>query len=51
MSRINKTRGFLYSLARVLGDINAIQHGPKAIAKRIVNRAIGRKVVRKMWWR
>ncbi len=35
-------RTFLYRLARLLGDLNAIHRGPRAIAKRIVRRALGR---------
>jgi len=39
---INKTRGFFYQLARVLGDVNAVTKGPEAIAKRY-----GRKMLYK----
>jgi hypothetical protein len=37
---IGKTRGFLYSLARLLGDVNAVQKGK--VGKRIVRRAAGK---------
>jgi hypothetical protein len=37
---IGKTRGFLYGLARLLGDINAVQKGK--VGKRIVRRAAGK---------
>lgn len=37
---IGKTRGFLYWLARLLGDINAIKRGKTG--KRIMRRAAGR---------
>jgi len=33
-------RSLLYALARLMGDINAVQRGPGAVVKRI-----GRKVV------
>ncbi|NLX91896.1 MAG: hypothetical protein GXZ07_10015 [Firmicutes bacterium] len=40
---INKTRGFLYTLARLLGDFQAISSGsPKKIGKRIARRAAGK---------
>lgn len=39
---INKTRGFFYQLARLLGDVNAVVKGPEAIAKRY-----GRKMLYK----
>ncbi len=35
-------RNFLYKLARLLGDINAIAKGPKATVKRIERRLAGR---------
>lgn len=37
---INKTRGFLYWLARLLGDVNAVKKG--RVGKRIVRRTTGR---------
>ncbi|HVL37816.1 MAG TPA: hypothetical protein VM328_00365 [Fimbriimonadaceae bacterium] len=41
---INKTRGFLYLLARFLGDVNAVKRGTvgKRVARRIVGKATGR---------
>lgn len=42
-------RGLLYLLARWLGDVNAVRRG--RLHKRIVNRWVGRTVVRRMWWR
>jgi len=41
---INKTRGFLYWLARILGDVNAVQKGKvgKRMARRAVGKATGR---------
>jgi hypothetical protein len=35
-------RSALYRLARLLGDLNALHRGPRAVAKRIVRRALGR---------
>ncbi len=37
---INKTRGFLYRLARILGDLNAVQRG--RIGRRILRRSAGK---------
>jgi hypothetical protein len=42
-------RGFLYWLARLLGDVNAIQKGPRAIEKRIERRIVGKFTARKLW--
>lgn len=43
---INKTRGILYRLAKILGDINAVKRGGvgKRIARRVVGRASGRGI-------
>jgi len=38
-----KVRSLLYRAARLLGDVNAIRRGPKAMAKRWVGKAAGRK--------
>jgi|LSQX01.3.fsa_nt_gb hypothetical protein len=50
---INKTRSFLYTLARLLGDFQAISSGdPKKIAKRAARKAAGRatgRVFRKLF--
>lgn len=45
---INKTRGFLYTLAKILGDINAIQKGTmgKRLARRAAGKATGRALGR-----
>jgi len=37
---INRTRGFLYWLARLLGDVNAVQKGK--VGKRVARRAAGK---------
>lgn len=36
---LNTIRSFLYSLASLLGDVNAISRGPQAIAKRVARKA------------
>lgn len=50
---INKTRGFLYQMARLLGDFQALSSGdPKKMAKRAGRRAAGKaagKVFRKLF--
>lgn len=47
---ISKTRGFLYWLAKLLGDVNAVQKGK--VGKRIVRRGAGKvtgRTMRKMF--
>ena len=44
---INKTRGLLYWLARLLGDVNAVKKGK--VGKRIVRRAAGKATDRGLW--
>lgn len=41
---INRTRGFLYWLARLLGDVNAAKRGRlgRRVGRRITGRATGR---------
>jgi hypothetical protein len=41
---IAKVRGLLYRLARLLGDVNAVEKGkaPQRVERRIVGRAVGR---------
>ena len=48
MKSINKTRGFLYWLARILGDVNAVSRcvetaSPKPLVKRALHKVVGRK--------
>ena len=46
---INKTRGVLYQLAKLLGDISAITSGnPTKMAKRVGRRAVGKATGRAM---
>lgn len=41
---INKARGVLYAIARVLGDAQAVQRGrvPQRVGRRVVGRLLGR---------
>jgi len=41
-SSISQVRGFLYGLARLLGDISAASKGPKATAQRMARRTAGK---------
>lgn len=45
---IGKTRGFLYLLARLLGDVQAVRKGRigRRVGRRIVGRATGRGIGR-----
>lgn len=41
--KMGKLRSFLYSLARLLGDVSAVASGsPKKMGKRVVRRAAGK---------
>jgi hypothetical protein len=48
---IGKSRGWLYALARLLGDASAVKNGTigKRIARRAVGKAVGRGIGR--WFR
>jgi hypothetical protein len=39
---LGRLRSFLYALARLLGDVQAVRKGPKAVGKRVVRRLAGR---------
>ncbi len=51
MRSLNEVRKTLYSLARILGDINAILGGPRKMLRRFGNKVIGRKLIRRLWWK
>lgn len=45
-------RSSLYRAARLLGDGQALASGkPRRIVKRAANKVIGRKLVRRVWFR
>jgi len=47
---MNKLVSSLFKLARVANDISKVASGdPKKIARRIKNKIIGRKLIRKIW--
>jgi hypothetical protein len=47
---MSKIVSFLYSLARMANDIEKVSSGdPKKIARRVKNKVIGRKIIRKVW--
>lgn len=46
---IRSTRGWLYWMARVMGDASAIQHGPHAIERRVERRLVGKMAGRALW--
>lgn len=39
---MNSLRTLLYALARLLGDVQAVRKGPRAIGKRLARKALGR---------
>jgi hypothetical protein len=43
------TRGWLYFIAKAMGDAQAVAKGPKAIEKRVLRRMVGKAVSRGMW--
>ena len=47
---MSKSVSFLYRLARMANDIEKVSSGnPKKIARRVKNKIIGRKIIRKVW--
>lgn len=44
---IGKTRGWLYWIAKLLGDVNAVKRG--TVGKRIVRRVVGKYTARALW--
>jgi len=44
------TRRWLYRMARLLGDLNALVSGsPGRMVRRASNKWLGRKVIRRLW--
>lgn len=49
---MTRARRGCYRLGSLLGDLEALFSGrPGRIAKRIANKLIGRKIVRRIWWK
>ncbi|MBA7528498.1 hypothetical protein ES705_20685 [subsurface metagenome] len=47
---MNKLVSFLYKLARTANDIQKVSTGdPKKIGRRIKNKVIGKKLIRRIW--
>jgi len=47
---MGKLVSFLYKLARQANDVKVITSGdPKKIARRVKNKIIGRKLIKKIW--
>jgi len=47
---VAKLVSFLYKLARLANDVSKVASGdPKKITRRIKNKIIGRKLIRKIW--
>jgi len=40
-------RSALYRIARLMGDANAVRRG--RVGRRVANKIIGRRIVRKLW--
>ena len=52
MSFLSKLRRGLYRGARLLGDVSALTSGrPGEVARRAVNKVIGRRIVRRLFFR
>ncbi len=44
-------RDYAYQVGRGAGDVKALLGGPEKILKRLVNKWIGRNIVRRLWLR
>lgn len=49
MRTLRQLRRSLYRAARLLGHISAVSRGPRGIARRLLNVALGRSIVRRIW--
>ena len=48
-SVISVLRSFLYGLAKLLGNMQAVRRGPEAMVKRLAPRQAGRVTSRMLW--
>jgi hypothetical protein len=48
-SGIAASRSWLYWTARLLGDAQAIEHGPHGIERRVERRLVGKMAGRMLW--
>jgi hypothetical protein len=48
-SAISVLRSFLYGLAKLLGNMQAVRRGPEAMVKRLAPRQAGRATSRMLW--
>ncbi|MFQ3676126.1 MAG: hypothetical protein SNJ64_06275 [Endomicrobiia bacterium] len=52
---MNKLVSFLYTLARRMNDINSIMSlftgKPKKFVKRVVNKQLGKHIIRRLFWK
>ena len=48
-NKISSTRGWVYWMARLLGDVSAIEQGPGAVGRRIERRLVGKMAGRSLW--
>jgi len=47
---MSKTVSFLYNLVRMANDVEKIKSGdPKKIARRVKNKVMDRKIIRRVW--
>ncbi len=47
-NKISSMRGILYRVARLLGDVEAVEKGPRAIGRRFERRLVGKGAGRLM---
>jgi hypothetical protein len=51
-SRESSMSNFFYQLARWIRDLEVLGSGnPGRMIKRLANKAVGRNIVRRLWWR
>ena len=51
-SILTQLRKDAYGLGRLLGDMSAVSSGkPSKMGKRLVNKAVGRNLISRLWWK